>query len=378
MNSHRRIGTTARVLGALILALVVASSGSIAGASAVVAATERPRPEKFGWLEAGGALLSLLPPSVLAALGQAQSIDDGSDNVLNVLLLGSDTRKGTAVGLTDSIMVFSLKGNVLRAASIPRDTARIPKPGGGTFKGRVNAILKKLRTQYGSNEVALQKFEEAIENLLQIPIDYHALVTFSGFHAMVDAVDPISIDYTKEIRDTKYEDDPNPNRPNGVYFPPNQTNYQLYAYQPNEPSSLCNGLWRNDTVGAINPELWCRRAMPFVRSRKGPGNSDWKRAARQQEFVYATIDDVIGSGGTQAALQPLLSIALNQRSGGQLRTNIPMTIGDIQAIWNILKNSNPGNHVVFGPKTYAKHIPGGTAYQLKLDAVRNWANTNLQ
>ena len=88
-----------------------------------------------------------------------------------------------------------------------------------------------------------------IESLLQITIDYHALITFSGFHAMVDVVDPISINVTNEIKDTGYWDDPN--KPKGVYFPV-QNNYQLWTWQPNETSQLCNGLWK--TQGIVQPE----------------------------------------------------------------------------------------------------------------------------
>ena len=44
----------------------------------------------------------------------------------------------------------------------------------------------------------------------------------------------------------------------------------------------------------------------------------------------------------------------------------------------MLNNATLGNRVVFGPTTYSKAIPGSTAYQLKLNVVRTWANSNLQ
>jgi hypothetical protein len=116
--------------------------------------------------------------------------------------------------------------------------------------------------------------------------------------------------------------------------------------------------------------------MPYVRSRKGAGNSDWKRAGRQQDFVYATITDVlqIGSGN----LQPLFGAADGQKNQSQLRTNIPMTLGDAQTIYGYLNGYTRGEQVVFGPNTYATHIPGTTAYKLKLVEVRQWANQNLK
>ncbi len=386
MTSRRRNRTVLRVMCGFALAVVVGVTGSLSDPATVLARPERNR--GIAWTDAAGSLFSLIPPGLLEVLGQGQSISHGGDGVLNVLLMGSDTRTGTALGLTDSIMVFSLKVNQqgngpLRAASIPRDTGKIPNPFTAnttdTFKGRVNSLLKKLKKEHGSNEVALQKFEVVIEHLLGITIDYHALITFAGFHALVDVVDPISIAYTKEIRDTKYEDDPDPDKPNGVYFPPNQPNYQLYAYQPDEPSQLCNGLFKNDNAGPVDAEYWCRRAMPFVRSRKGSGNSDWKRAGRQQDFVYATVLDVIAGGSSDGALNPLLQAATGQQGASQLRTNIPMaTVGDLRAIFDYLKNATRGEQVVFGPNKYATHIPGTTAYKLKLDEVRKWANANLK
>ncbi len=167
-----------------------------------------------------------------------------------MLLLGSDARSG-GISRTDTIMVVSFKNNVHHgAASIPRDTARIPNPftaASDNFKGRINTILKKLKSN-DTVEHALVELEFVIEELLQIPIDYHALITFSGFHAMVDVIDPISIN-TKEIKDTGYWDDPN--RPKGVYFPA-RTDYQLWTWQPNEPSNLCNGLLED--AGHHQPE----------------------------------------------------------------------------------------------------------------------------
>ncbi len=355
-----------RVVAAFVLALTVVLSGVVSNPA--VNAFE-PAPGGSGrtsLLDMGMGLASIVPPSFWAAVGQSQTIEPGPDGVLNILLLGSDARSG-GVSRTDTIMVVSLKGNTIRAASIPRDTAKIPNPNGGTFSGRINAILKTLKNSSTSTEVALQKLEVVIENLLQIPIDYHALITFNGFHALVDVVDPITIT-TREIRDSRYWDDPT--RTPGVYFPA-RTDYQLHAWQPNATPPLCNGKWK--TLGTADPDLWCRRAMPYVRSRKGAGNSDFKRAKRQQEFIFATVKDV-----GAAHLSPLLTAATAQDASNQLYTSFPITIGNVQDFFNRLQNAQFGNHVVFGPTTYSTHIPGTTAYQLKLDVVRNWANDNLQ
>ncbi|MEX2547338.1 MAG: hypothetical protein WD830_06060 [Chloroflexota bacterium] len=46
--------------------------------------------------------------------------------------------------------------------------------------------------------------------------------------------------------------------------------------------------------------------------------------------------------------------------------------------FNRLDGAYVGAHVVFAPSTYSTHIRGTSSYQLKLDAVRNWAALYLK
>ena len=83
----------------------------------------------------------------------------GSDGRLTFLLLGSDSRTNT-ISRTDTIMVMSVQGNTISAASIPRDTKQIPDPHGGTW-GKVNSILRYLYEANGNNlTVALSRIRE--------------------------------------------------------------------------------------------------------------------------------------------------------------------------------------------------------------------------
>jgi len=268
------------------------------------------------------------------------------------------------VGRTDTVMIMSIKNGNVTAASIPRDTARIPNPynPGTTYSPRVNAILKSLVNQYGQ-AAGFQRFEYTLEQLLGVQIDYYALITFDGFERLVDEVDPIVINNTQTIKDSKFQDDPD--KLAGVYFPQSST-YQLFAL-PDGP--LCNGLWRT----AANPGAYaCHRALPFVRSRKGAGNSDFRRASRQQSFVIATSKAV-----STTELSHVVGRANYENSLKHLITNIPITAGTATEMYNLLHSAHFGNHVVFSPTTYSTHIPGGTAYQLKIPAVRAWIAANM-
>ena len=329
-------------------------------ADSVARATDLPR----GWVSLSGALSSVSPVQpLLRLLEGSDQISTGSDGRLTVLLLGSDSR-GSAVGLTDTIMIVSIKGNTISAASIPRDTLHIANPDGGTFSGRANAILETLARGRTVDE-ALAKFEVVIEQLLQIEVDYYAMVKFAGFDNLVRQVQPVTVDISRPIRDPKFWDDPG--KPSGVYFPAAH-NYQLWAAQPDSNPPLCNGLWRTQSP-PIDPRYWCRRALPYVRSRKGSGNSDFTRARRQQDFVMATIRRVL-QRGSGSALGALVTSAGTQQGARLLYTDIPLTTPTALDLYQTLVGSTVGFQVVFSPPAYAHHVSGSTAYQIDVSAVR--------
>ena len=301
--------------------------------------------------------------SLLQFVEGSSNMTTGSDGRLTVLLLGSDSRGGS-VGLTDTIMVFSLREGSISALSIPRDTGRIPNPDGGTFPGRINSLLQKLKNGRTLNQAMLE-FERVVEHLLHVEIDYHALIGFNGFQTLVEEIEPVSVDIHREIKDSKFWDDPR--KASGVYFPA-ANGYNLFALQPEADSRLCDGLWRSKEP-PVAQQFWCRRAMPFVRSRKGTGNSDFARARRQQDFVVAAIRRTImrGSGG---ALNSLVNRANGQAGSGSLTTNIPITMSTALDLFDRLSGAKVDFRVVLSPPTYSTHIPGGTSYELDLGAVR--------
>jgi len=297
-----------------------------------------------------------------------QAVDDGSDNRLTVLAMGSDSR-GSGLGRMDAILILSIKGSSISMASIPRDTARFPKRGGGTWSGKVNGIVRQYLNAGYSAQSALSEFEKDVENALGIVIDYNAVVWFNGLTTLVGRVDPIYVN-TPEIRDGKLIDDHDPNQPQGVYFP-NSNSWALHDYNYSANGrAYCNGKWRFDPA-PIDTANKCVRALPFVRSRKGPNNDDWVRSKRQQNFVYATIK-AISSG----ELSGLSSTASNE-GGGRWMTNMPISLSNAQDLYNRLHSASFGHSVVFKPNGYASRISGTSGYQLKLDAVRAWCNNYM-
>lgn len=342
------------------LVVLLVTLSLLGGPLSAVAATTGQRLTS-GWRNVlVGSVATLVPADLLRLIGGAQALSSGSDGRLTFLLLGSDTRGG-GVNRTDTIMVASLRGSTISVLSIPRDTTRIPNPDGGLFSGKVNAILKQLSSGRTIDQ-ALAKFEQVIENLLQIEIDYHALIKFDGFQHLVGEIEPVSVDIGRPIADARYWDDPS--KISGVYFPA-AANYNLYAWQPGG-NPLCNGLWRKQAQ-PIPSDYWCRRAMPFVRSRKSA--SDFVRARRQQDFVIASMRRVINRG--RGPLGSLVSRADWETGKGTLTTNLPLNFSTALDLYQRLSGAGVGIQAVLSPPEYATHIPGGTAYELNLAAVRH-------
>jgi LytR_cpsA_psr family len=377
---NRPAHSVVRVFGGLSLALALAGAGVMASPLDVAAAQNAPRSvlKNDGlstFLRAAATWAPLFPP---LAEELRSDISTGTDGRLTFLLVGNDSR-GTGVQRTDALMIVSVKGSTMTAASFPRDTARIPNPftanANDYFRGKINTILKQLK-QTRTTEQALDDFEYVIEKLLgNIEIDFHVMITMEGFQNLFDQVDPIKVRVNSAIKDTKFWD--NPYKQRGAYFPATASNtYELWAWQPGVNPALCDGLWRNHA----NPpsSTWCRRAIVFARSRKGSGNSDFKRAGRQQDIVFGAVQAVLGRG--TGPLGGLANSAQSQVQQSHLHVSndLPLTVGTAVDIYNRLSGANQGATVVFGPSTYSTHIPGTSSYQLKLAAVQSWAAANLK
>ena len=310
---------------------------------------------------------------VLRGLDGSASINYGSDGRLTFLLLGLDSRTNT-ISRTDTVMVMSVEGNEISAASIPRDTKRMPNPFGGPAYGKVNSILRDLYTSSGYNlNTALAKMEIVVEHTLQAEIDYHALVWFGGFTTLVDQIDagtPITVDIPSPIYDSTHHDKIGSNSNVGVYFP-QATNYSLFAWNPSGQTGApyCNGSFKNYSNPATRPATWCKRALPFVRTRHG--SSDYARGLRQQRFVDATIDAVDFS-----ELSGLLNTAVGTGKG-KWWTNFPLTMENATELYNALQGASLTHGVVFKPKTYASKIFNQNGIELKLPAVRQWCDAYL-
>jgi polyisoprenyl-teichoic acid--peptidoglycan teichoic acid transferase len=118
--------------------------------------------------------------------------------VFNLLLIGSDERKGQNVGHSDSMILVhvDLTKHQYDAISIPRDT-RVHLDGYGYTKlTSVQYIMQATKGAQKGVEAAVN----AVAELTGTPINYYVETNYGGFQAMVDAVDGIEMNVPFDVK----------------------------------------------------------------------------------------------------------------------------------------------------------------------------------
>ncbi|MEP7360065.1 MAG: LCP family protein [Chloroflexota bacterium] len=372
--THRFSG---RSLFALSMAMLMSGAGALAGptlAASDVHFSPLPLLTLADQIFGDQAVLG----TVEALTGNHSQVSAGSDGRVTVLMVGSDHRDNKPNGeRTDTILVMSINTSThqISAASIPRDTARVPLApalGGGTFTSKINGMLKFFKKKsHGSREAGMEKLRVEIEYLLATPIDYVAYIRFDGFDTLVDEAGGIATSIPAEIRDPNYID--KPGWPTGAKFLAASSvtlggadAQRCYGGYPKPVTD-----WSNSNVPP------CYRALVYVRSRHGTvggaPNSDFKREARQQAFIFDALKKVRQSLSNAQSIR----VKANQIPK-DFYTTIPIsTVADGTELYQLVQSASmlSGNQVVFSPSTYATSV--GVHYELKLSAVRAWCDQHM-
>jgi LCP family protein required for cell wall assembly len=170
---------------------------------------------------------------------------------INVLLLGTDARKGEKTGRSDTIMLCSVDTdkNLMSVLSIPRDT-RVRIPGRGWDK--INSA-----TIYGGPDLAMK----TVSDLLGIRVNNFVLCDYEGFKDVIDALGGVTVD----VKERMYHHDP---QDGGIYT-----------------IDLRPGVQRLDG----------EKALQYVRYRDY-ALGDIDRAEQQQRFLSALAREVLQPG----------------------------------------------------------------------------------
>ena len=204
-----------------------------------------------------------LPSSASAALAPATGSILTSPTT--ILLLGVDTGPGRPdQGRSDSIVLVRIDPDSHRVAllSIPRDL-RVRIPGYGSDK--INAAYA-----YGGPALAIRTVEE----LTNIPVNHVAVVDFSTFDEMIDALGGVTIDVPRKIVSNRFD-------------------------CPYGTQARCER-WPGWQFEAGRQTMDGRRALVYARIRENrldPTESDLTRGGRQQQVVQAIASELVSPMG---------------------------------------------------------------------------------
>ena len=120
------------------------------------------------------------------------------DPVFNLLMIGSDERKGDNIGHSDSMMLVhvDLNKNEFHAVSIPRDT-RVHLNGYGYTK--LTSVQYVMQAKQGAQK-GVEAAVGAVSELMGVPINYYVETNYWGFQAMVDAVGGINMNVPFDVK----------------------------------------------------------------------------------------------------------------------------------------------------------------------------------
>jgi LCP family protein required for cell wall assembly len=208
---------------------------------------------------------------------------------VTVLLIGVDSAPGRTQALTDTILVASYDplGNTVSVLSVPRDLVDVPLPNGRVYRPKINSLASFVERNAGDFAWAggsgPRVLAAALGEMLGTPIHYWAEVDMGGFVNLVDALGGIDVHATTAL---------------------DAPGYRAYGV---DGFAITPGVHHLDGG----------HSLAYARIRKAAGESDFTRAARQQEILVA-VRDRIASGGFLADLPGFLDAV-----GQTVRTDMP-------------------------------------------------------
>ena len=209
---------------------------------------------------------------------------------INLLVIGVDAGIGRNTYLTDTMIVMSVDpvGHTVSMVSIPRDMVDVPLPDGRTYRGKINSLASYARhhpRQFpGYDGTGSDALMDALGALLRIELDYYATVNLGGFVNVIDTLGGIDVNVARSFCDPTYTE---------------------YGY--NNGFSIAKG--RRHLNGY--------QALAYARVRHPAGESDFTRAARQQEVLSGVRDRIVGG---KFLNDP---IGLVRALGKTVSTNVP-------------------------------------------------------
>ncbi len=212
------------------------------------------------------------------------------DGRVNVLVVGLDSAPDRTTSLTDTMIVASLdpKTHTVSMISIPRDMVDVPLRDGRKFHEKINALDTYARLYPKSfpavDGVGREVLMNALGDLVGLKIDYYAAVNLPGFVNVVDAIGGVDVRVGNAFCDPSYHE---------------------------------YGFTKGFAITAGWHHLNGQEALAYARVRKANGESDFTRAARQQEVLSGLRDGMVARGLWSDP------VGLLKALGNTVQTNVP-------------------------------------------------------
>jgi polyisoprenyl-teichoic acid--peptidoglycan teichoic acid transferase len=209
-------------------------------------------------------------PATLVKVERAHNVDS-RQNVIWLLLLGSDARKGQPVlrSRADAIQLvgFNTRTGAAVAIGIPRDSY-VNVPGRG--RNKINSAML-----YGGPQLMAR----AVGDMVRIRPDYVFTTSFWGFSRMVDAIGGVRVTSKYAFQD--------PLKPGGYRVGKNKL----------------NGI----------------QTLVFVRTRKAFPGGDFDRSANQQRGMVGILNQVRRNSGRPGFMERGVMAAINNMDTPNVR-----------------------------------------------------------
>jgi len=237
------------------------------------------------------------------------------DGRVNILMIGKGGPGETAPDLTDTLLLASIDpvANEAALVSVPRDLYVQSDNG---YSSKINAVYsnaKQARLSNGddtdsdkeSAEVSgLNAIKDTVSDVLGVPVHYYVMVDFKAFEDAINTVGGLTIDVKEPLYD------------------------QTVAWLlDGNPLVADKGLQTMDG----------KRALLYVRSRKGSARGDFDRTERQREIIVALQQEIL-SADTYS--NPFKVVELLNTFGDRVRTDLN-GLDEIKRLYEIGQKIGP-------------------------------------
>ncbi len=260
---------------------------------------------------------------------------------VNVLLIGVDSGAGRSTAATDTMIVASLDpvAETVSMVSIPRDMVDVPLPDGSRYAPKLNGLDADARHHPsrfpGSDGSGHDVLMAAVGTLLGLQIDSYAAVSLGGFVRVVDVLGGVDVSVSRSLCDPGYDE---------------------------------YGFSRGFSIAAGLRHLSGFQALAYARIRQASGESDFTRAARQQEIISGLRDAVVNRGFVSDP------ITLLQAVGRSLQTNVARErLPNLADVMARVDRSSTYRAVISTPLVHSRFDARGSIQVPDVDGIRAMA-----